>query len=150
MKQRRVQLIVGGLIVAALLGAIAYQGVDQTISFYTPTEVLAKPEAVRSKTIRIMALVEPKSTEWDAQAVRLSFKITEDSRTFIPVQFRGVKPDMYREGQGVVVEGKLDPNGTFQATNLLVKHSEEYKVDPAMQKKIADKEAAYKALLKSK
>jgi cytochrome c-type biogenesis protein CcmE len=150
MKQRRVQLIIGGLIVAGLLAAIAYQGVDQTISFYTPAEVLAKPDAVRSKTIRIMAMVEPKSTQWDPQAIRLSFKITEDSRTFIPVQFRGVKPDMYREGQGVVVEGKLGPDGTFQATNLLVKHSEEYKVDPAMQKKIADKEAAYKAMLNKK
>lgn len=150
MKQRRIQLIVGGVIVAALLIAIAYQGVDQTISFYSPAEVLAKPDAFRSKTIRIMALVEPKSTEWDAQAVRLRFKITEDSRGFIPVEFRGVKPDMYREGQGVVVEGKLDPSGTFQATNLLVKHSEEYKVDPATQKKIAEKEAAYKAMLQKK
>ena len=109
--------------------------------------MLAKPDAFRSKTIRIMALVEPKSTEWDPQAVRLNFKITEDSRAFIPVEFRGVRPDMYREGQGIVVEGKLDPSGTFQATNLLVKHSEEYKVDPAMQKKIEDKEAAYKAML---
>jgi cytochrome c-type biogenesis protein CcmE len=150
MKQRRVQLIIGGLIVAGLLAAIAYQGVDQTISFYTPAEVLAKPDALRSKTIRIMAMVEPKSTQWDPQAVRLSFNITEDSHTFIPVQFRGVKPDMYREGQGVVVEGKLDPDGTFQATNLLVKHSEEYKVDPAMQKKIVEKEAAYKAMLNKK
>jgi len=150
MKQRRVQLIIGGAIVAALLAAIAYQGVDQTISFYTPGEVLARPDAFQAKTIRIMALVEPKSTAWDAQAVRLKFKITEDSRAFIPVEFRGVKPDMYREGQGVVVEGKLDPSGTFQATNLLVKHSEEYKVDAGMQKKVKEKEAAYKAMLEKK
>jgi cytochrome c-type biogenesis protein CcmE len=147
MKQRRIQLIVGGAIVLALLGAIAYQGIDQTISFYTPGEVLAKPDALRAKTIRIMALVEPKSTQWDAQAVRLNFKITEDSKTFIPVEFRGVKPDMYREGQGVVVEGKLDSNGTFQATNLLVKHSEEYKVDEATAQKIKAKEAAYKSMI---
>ncbi len=150
MKQRRIQLIIGGIVVAALLVAIAYQGVDQTISFYTPAEVLAKPDDFRSKTIRIMAMVEPKSTQWDAQAIRLHFKITEDSRLFIPVEFRGVKPDMYREGQGVVVEGKLDSSGTFQATNLLVKHSEEYKVDPATQKKITEKEAAYKAMLQKK
>ncbi len=148
MKQRRIQLIVGGLIILALLGAIAYQGVDQTISFYSPGEVLAKPDALRSKTIRIMAMVEPNSTEWDAQAVRLSFKITEDSHAFIPVVFRGVRPDMYREGQGIVVEGKLDSAGTFQATNLLVKHSEEYKVDDATAQKIKSKEAAYKSMLK--
>jgi cytochrome c-type biogenesis protein CcmE len=150
MKQRRIQLIVGAVVVAALLIAIAYQGVDQTISFYSPAEVLAKPDSFRAKTIRIMALVEPKSTQWDAQAVRLRFQITEDSRLFIPVEFRGVKPDMYREGQGIVVEGKLDPFGTFQATNLLVKHSEEYKVDPATKQKVAEKEAAYKAMLQKK
>jgi cytochrome c-type biogenesis protein CcmE len=57
---------------------------------------------------------------------------------------------MYREGQGIVVEGKLDPAGTFQASNLLVKHSEEYKVDPGTQKKIKEKEAAYKAMLEKK
>jgi cytochrome c-type biogenesis protein CcmE len=91
MKQRRVQLIVGGAIVLALLAAIAYQGVDQTVSFYSPGEVLAQPDALRSKTIRIMAMVEPKTTQWDPRAVRLSFRITEDSRHFIPVEFRGVK-----------------------------------------------------------
>lgn len=150
MKHRRIQLIVGGAIVLALLAAIAYQGVDQTISFYTPGEVLAQPDSLRSKTIRIMALVEPKTTQWDPQAVRLSFQITEDSRRFIPVEFRGVKPDMYREGQGVVVEGKLDAKGVFQATNVLVKHSEEYKVAPAIAKKVQEKEAAYKAMARKK
>jgi len=148
--QRKIQLILGAVVVLALLGIIAWQGVDQTVSFYSPGEVLAKPDKFRAKTIRIMALVEPKSTTWDPQAVRLNFKITEDSKSFIPVEFRGVRPDMYREGQGIVVEGKLDEAGTFQASNLLVKHSEDYKVDPAMQKKIKEKEAAYKAMVEKK
>lgn len=148
--QRRIQILLGAVVVLVLLGVIAWQGIDQTVSFYSPAEVLAKPDTFRSKTIRIMALVEPKSTQWDAQAVRLNFKITEDSKNFIPVEFRGVRPDMYREGQGIVVEGKLDPSGTFQASNLLVKHSEEYKVDPATKKKIEEKEAAYKALVGNK
>jgi cytochrome c-type biogenesis protein CcmE len=148
--QRRIQILLGAVVVLVLLGVIAWQGIDQTVSFYSPAEVLAKPDTFRSKTIRIMALVEPKSTQWDAQAVRLNFKITEDSKNFIPVEFRGVRPDMYREGQGIVVEGKLDPSGTFQASNLLVKHNEEYKVDPATKKKIEEKEAAYKALVGNK
>jgi cytochrome c-type biogenesis protein CcmE len=132
------------------LAFIAWQGVDQTVSFYSPAEVLAQPDNFRSKTIRIMALVERNSTRWDPQAVRLNFKITEDSRAFIPVEFRGVRPDMYREGQGIVVEGQLAPDGTFQASNLLVKHNEEYKVDPRMQKKIKEKEAVYKAMVEKK
>jgi cytochrome c-type biogenesis protein CcmE len=144
--QRRMQLIIGGLIVLAILAAIAYKGVETTVAFYSPAEVLAAPQAFQNKTIRIMALVEPKSTNFDANALRLAFKITEDSKRFIPVEFRGVKPDMYREGQGIVVEGRLDPQGTFQATNLLVKHSEEYKTDEAAQVKIKAKEAAYKQM----
>lgn len=148
--QRRIQIIIGGVIVAAILAAIAYKGVETTVAFYTPAEVLVAPDSFRNKTIRIMAMVEPRSTRWDAEAVRLAFKITEDSRQFIPVEFRGVKPDMYREGQGIVVEGRLDPQGTFQATNLLVKHSEEYQADPAMRDKVKAKEAAYRRMMEQK
>ncbi len=144
--QRRIQIIIGGLIVLAILGAIAYKGVQTTVAFYSPTEVLAAPETFQNKTIRIMALVEPKSTHWDADAVRLGFNITEDSRRFIPVEFRGVKPDMYREGQGIVVEGRLDRQGVFQASNLLVKHSEEYKTDDSTMSQIKAKEAAYRQM----
>jgi cytochrome c-type biogenesis protein CcmE len=146
--QRRIQLIVGGLIIAAILVAIAYQGVESTVAFHTPAEVLAEPQGFRNKTIRIMALVEPKTTRFDAEAVRLNFNITEDSRAFIPVEFRGVKPDMFREGQGIVVEGRLDGQGVFQATNLLVKHSEDYSVNEATKAKIKEKEAAYRNLVK--
>jgi cytochrome c-type biogenesis protein CcmE len=144
--QRRIQILIGGLIVLAILGAIAYKGVQTTVAFYSPTEVLAAPDAFQNKTIRIMALVEPQSTRWDADAVRLGFNITEDSRRFIPVEFRGVKPDMYREGQGIVVEGRLDRQGVFQASNLLVKHSEEYKTDDATMSQIKAKEAAYRQM----
>ncbi len=146
--QRRWQIIIGAAIVVALLAAIAYKGVESTVAFYSPTEVLAAPDSFQSKTIRIMAMVEPKSTHWDPQAVRLQFKITEDSRRFIPVEFRGVQPDMYREGQGIVVEGRLDNSGVFQASQLLVKHSENYVLDDAAKAKIKEKEAAYRSLMK--
>ena len=146
--QRRIQLIIGGLIVAAILGGIAYKGVESTVAFYTPAEVLAAQGGLRNKTISIMAMVEPKTTRFDAEAVRLTFNITEDSRTFIPVEFRGVKPDMYREGQGIVVEGRLDGQGVFQATRLLVKHSEDYSVSEAAKAKVKEKEAAYRTLMK--
>src|SRR5689334_10469519 len=91
--QRRIQLLIGGAIILAIVAAIAYKGVETTVAFYSPAEVLAAPQSFQNKTIRIMALVEPQSTRWDADAVRLGFKITEDSKRFIPVEFRGVKPD---------------------------------------------------------
>ncbi|HUJ75676.1 MAG TPA: cytochrome c maturation protein CcmE [bacterium] len=144
---RRIQLLVGGVIILALLIAVAYKGVQSTVAFYSPAEVLAAPESFQNKTIRLMALVQPHSTQWDAQAVKLRFQITEDSKHFIPVVFRGVQPDMYREGQGVVVEGQLQPDGTFLASTLLVKHGADYQVDAATAAKIKAKEAEYKAMV---
>jgi len=143
MNKRTIQLLIGGAIVAAIVGGVAYQSMESTVFFYTPTEILAAPRDFQGKTIRIGALVERNSTEWDAQAVQLRFRVTEDSSSFIPVVFAGAKPDLFREGQGVVVEGRLDGGGVFQASNVLVKHSEEYSVDDA---KRHDKEAAYRTL----
>lgn len=144
MNKRHYQFLIGGAIVAAILGGVLYQSLNSTVFFYTPGEILAAPADFRDRTIRIGALVEPNSTQWDAQSVQLKFRVTEDSQHFIPVVYSGVKPDMYREGQGVVVEGKLDPAGVFRANTLLVKHSEDYSVDP---KHTMDKEAAYRTLV---
>ena len=114
-----------------------------TVFFYTPAEVLASPAEFEDKTIRIGALVQQGSVDWNAQAIQLSFKITEDGKNSIPVYYAGVKPDLFREGQGVVVEGKM--NGPrFEASQLLVKHSEEYTVETEHKK---SKEEYYKSIL---
>lgn len=143
MKKRYVQFLIGGAVVAAILGGVLYQSLQSTVFFYTPAEILAAPSKFRDRTIRIGALVEPASTQWDADRVLLKFKVSEDRQHFIPVVYAGVKPDMFREGQGVVVEGRLDGAGVFQASNLLVKHSEEYSVEGG---KRHDKEALYRSL----
>ena len=114
-----------------------------TVFFYTPAEVLASPAEFEDKTIRIGALVQQGSVDWNAQAIQLSFKITEDGKKSIPVYYAGVKPDLFRESQGVVVEGKM--NGPrFEASQLLVKHSEEYTVETEHKK---SKEEYYKSIL---
>jgi cytochrome c-type biogenesis protein CcmE len=143
MNKRYVQFLVGGAIVAAILGGVLYQSLQSTVFFYTPAEILAAPASFRGKTIRIGALVEPASTEWDPERVLLRFRVSEDRQHFLPVVFAGVKPDMYREGQGVVVEGRLDEAGIFQASNLLVKHSEEYSTEGGLKH---DKEALARTL----
>ena len=143
--KRKLQFVIGGLIIAAVLGGILYQGTQSTVFFYTPGEILAEPAKFQGKTVRIGALVEKGSTQFNADAVELSFRVTEDSRTFIPVIFDGVKPDLYREGQGVVVEGRMDGQGVFRANTLLVKHSEEYSVEEG---KVSEKEALYRSLSK--
>ena len=113
-----------------------------TVFFYTPEEVLANPSKFENKTIRIGALVQRGSVEWDAQDIRISFNITEDGKKNIPVFYDGVKPDMFREGQGVVVEGKMKDQ-RFEAVQLLVKHSEEYTVETKHKK---TKEDYYKSI----
>ncbi|MDP7629371.1 MAG: cytochrome c maturation protein CcmE [SAR324 cluster bacterium] len=139
----RTKFVIGGLVIFSTLAAISIQGLQEaTVFFYTPQEVLAAPADFENKTIRIGALVQPGSVEWNAQQIQLAFKVTEDSKHFIPVVYQGVKPDMFREGQGVVVEGKMQGE-VFRAQQLLVKHSEDYTVDPEHQK---SKEAYYQSL----
>ena len=114
-----------------------------TVFFYTPAEVLASQAEFEDKTIRIGALVQQGSVDWNAQAIQLSFKITEDGKKSIPVYYAGVKPDLFREGQGVVVEGKMT-GMRFEASQLLVKHSEEYTVETENKK---SKEEYYNSIL---
>jgi len=144
MTKRHYQFLIGGVLVAAILGGVLYQSLQSTVFFYTPSEILASPERFQNKTIRIGALVVRDSTSWDPDKVLLSFRVTEDNQKTIPVVYTGVKPDMFREGQGVVVEGRMEPNGTFLASNLLVKHSENYSIDES---KRHDKEAMYRSLM---
>lgn len=113
-----------------------------SVFFYTPVEVLANPSMFENKTIRIGALVQRGSVKWDAQYIRLSFNITEDGKKNIPVFYDGVKPDLFREGQGVVVEGKMKGQ-RFEAVQLLVKHSEDYTVETEHKK---TKEDYYKSI----
>ncbi|MBF0278897.1 MAG: cytochrome c maturation protein CcmE [SAR324 cluster bacterium] len=137
------KFLIGGLIIFAVLAAISFQGIQEmTVFFHTPAEILKTPDEFQDKTIRIGALVQAGSVKWDAKTLELSFNVTEDSQQFIPVSYQGVKPDMFREGQGVVVEGKMQGE-IFQAQQLLVKHSEEYKIES---KEHQDKKEYYKTL----
>ena len=143
MKQRT-KFVIGGIVILAALSILSFRGIQEmTVFFYTPSEVLASPSEFQDQTIRIGALVQSGSVVWDADAIKLSFDITEDGNKFIPVVYEGVKPDMFREGQGGVVEGRMQ-NGSFHADQLLVKHSEEYTLESGHQK---NKEDYYKSIL---
>ncbi len=132
------KFLIGGIIIFGAIAAISLQSLQEaTVFFYTPQEILADPNEFEEKTIRIGALVQNGSVDWDAKNLMLAFNITEDSRSYIPVAYQGVKPDMFREGQGVVVEGQMQGD-VFHADQLLVKHSEEYSIDPEMHKSKKD------------
>lgn len=91
--------------------------------FQSPTEVTHQQLAAGSR-IRIGGLVKPGSIE-RGDNLHIRFEVT-DGKTDLPVRYQGIMPDLFREGQGVVAEGKLDANGAFVADTVLAKHDERY------------------------
>ncbi|SUB00318.1 Heme chaperone CcmE [Pannonibacter phragmitetus] len=123
-KQRRLTLIGGaGVVLAAAAGLILYALSDQIVFFQTPTDVMTK-QIAPGQRIRLGGLVEEGSVERRANAEVL-FRVTDTSNT-VQVAYTGILPDLFREGQGVVTEGMIGPDGVFQADNVLAKHDENY------------------------
>jgi cytochrome c-type biogenesis protein CcmE len=130
-KQRRLALIGSGLGVLGVAAALVLFALKDSIVFFnSPTDVVEKHVAPGSR-IRLGGLVKPGTlTRGDNLAVR--FEVTDGNRS-IPVTYIGILPDLFREGQGVVTEGALEPGGTFKADSVLAKHDESY-----MPKEVAD------------
>jgi cytochrome c-type biogenesis protein CcmE len=122
-RQRRLVLIGLALGVLGLAAALALSALRDTIVFfYSPTEVAAK--AIEPGTrIRIGGLVKQGTLKRDGLEAR--FDVT-DGKASLPVAYRGVLPDLFREGQGVVAEGALERAGLFRADTVLAKHDENY------------------------
>ena len=102
---------------------------DSLIFFYTPSDLAARPAAPDNR-FRLGGLVEKGSVR--SKGKTTFFNVTDMNRT-ISVIYTGVLPDLFREGQGVVAEGTLDPDGRFTASQILAKHDETY-----MPKEVAD------------
>jgi cytochrome c-type biogenesis protein CcmE len=130
-RQRRLVLIGSSLGVLALAAALVLSALKESIVFFnSPTDVVDKhiPPGTR---IRLGGLVKPGTVErGDNLAVR--FEVTDGNRT-IAVAYRGILPDLFREGQGVVAEGTLDAGGVLRADAVLAKHDERY-----MPREVAD------------
>jgi len=88
--------------------------------------LLARGNNAYDVPIRLGGQVMPGSIQWNAEAIDLRFKVTDGERV-IDVHSRGAPPQMFRDGIGVVVEGRYGRSGTFESTNLMVKHSNEYR-----------------------
>jgi cytochrome c-type biogenesis protein CcmE len=130
-RQRRLTLIGASLGVLALAGVLVLSALKDSIVFFnSPTDVIEKkvPPGTR---IRLGGLVKP-GTVAKGEKLSVRFEVTDGNRA-IPVAYQGVLPDLFREGQGVVAEGVLDPGGVFKADSVLAKHDETY-----MPKEVAD------------
>jgi len=132
-------IIGGGIIFGIITTVFASISSDNLTYYYTPSEILAKPEKFQSEKIRIMGLVEKGSLVYKPKQTLSTFRITEDSKTFLNVSYKGALPDMFKEGQGVVVEGMMTSHKVFTAQTLLVKHSEEYKIQQKEHKSAKEK-----------
>jgi cytochrome c-type biogenesis protein CcmE len=123
-KRRRLYILLAGLIGLGVATTLVLLALKSNLAFfYSPSEVAAQsvPEARR---FRLGGLVEPNSVHRLPDGVSVEFRVT-DTRAALPVLYRGVLPDLFREGQGVVAEGVLK-GGVFQASEVLAKHDENY------------------------
>ncbi|MBL29015.1 MAG: cytochrome c maturation protein CcmE [Rhodospirillaceae bacterium] len=124
-KRRRLYIVLAGMAVlgsAAALALTAFE--DNLVFFYSPSDVQAR-EMPADKRMRIGGLVEEESVVKRGDGLTTDFRVT-DLAASLPVSYKGILPDLFREGQGVVVEGSLDTDGTFIASNVLAKHDENY------------------------
>jgi cytochrome c-type biogenesis protein CcmE len=130
-KQRRLILIGSSLGVLAIAAALVLSALNDSIVFFnSPTDVIEKHVSPGTR-IRLGGLVQPGSVERGDQ-LNVEFKVT-DGKSAIAVNYQGVLPDLFREGQGVVAEGTLQQGGAFKADSVLAKHDERY-----MPREVAD------------
>ncbi|OJZ16734.1 MAG: cytochrome c biogenesis protein CcmE [Thiobacillus sp. 65-29] len=115
-------LVVAGLGIAAALVLNAFQ--SNLVFFFSPSQV-ANGEAPTGRAFRIGGLVEAGSIQRQPDGLSVRFVVTDTART-IPVIYTGILPDLFKEGKGVVAEGRLGGDGVFTATQVLAKHDENY------------------------
>ncbi|MEO6014357.1 MAG: cytochrome c maturation protein CcmE [Devosia sp.] len=122
-KQKRLTVIAGlGGVLAIALTLILFALRDQIVFFYSPTEIQEKAVAAGTP-VRLGGLV--KTGSWVKAGEANDFVVT-DGATDLATHYHGILPDLFREGQGVVVEGAMATDGSFAATNVLAKHDEKY------------------------
>ena len=123
-KQRRLTLIGASIGVLAIAAALVLSALRESIVFFnSPTDVVEKRLAPGTR-MRVGGLVKPGTVERGAN-LQISFSVT-DGKTDVPVRYQGIVPDLFREGQGVIAEGKLEPDGKLTADTVLAKHDERY------------------------
>jgi cytochrome c-type biogenesis protein CcmE len=124
-KRRRLYFVAAGMVLLGIAAALVlYAMNDSLVFFYSPSELAAK-QVPPGRTLRVGGLVETGSVARDADGTTIHFRVTDTAKA-VPVTYKGILPDLFREGQGVVAEGTLGPDGGFAAAEVLAKHDENY------------------------
>ena len=124
-RQKRTWFIVAGVaLVAAAVGLVLFALKNNVSLYFTPTQVFNK-EAPQGRAFRIGGLVEAGSVQREKDGLTVRFNITDTAKT-MPVIYKGILPDLFKEGKGVVAQGKLEADNVFHADEVLAKHDENY------------------------
>lgn len=124
-KRRRLIFLLAPLAVLGLAVVLMLRAFDQNLVFFLTPSELAEREIAPGRRFRLGGLVEEGSVVRPEGSVETRFTVTDLMAT-VPVTYRGLLPDLFREGQGVVTEGAMGADGTFVATSVLAKHDENY------------------------
>lgn len=123
-KQRRLTMVGGSLAVLAVAAALVLNALRDSIVFFSTPVMVAEKHIPAGKRFRLGGMVE-KGSLVHGDNLAITFKVGDGSAT-LPVAYKGILPDLFREGQGVVAEGVLEPGGEMRAETILAKHDERY------------------------
>jgi cytochrome c-type biogenesis protein CcmE len=124
-RTKRAAIIVGALAVLGVATALVLNAFNSNLVFFFSPSQVAADEAPHERSFRIGGLVEEGSLQRDAQGLTVRFAVTDRAQK-IPVTYTGLLPDLFKEGKGVVAQGKLGVDGVFRADQVLAKHDENY------------------------
>jgi len=127
MNRKRTFGLVTAVVILGAFGYLLFGGLGENLVYFlTPQELLAREGKGIGVPVRLGGQVAPGSVVWNAEAIDLRFRLTDGVKE-VTVFARSAPPAMFRDGQGVVVEGRYGADGVFTADNLMVKHNEEYR-----------------------
>ncbi len=117
-------IALGVLLLGAAAGLVLNAFQSNLVFFFSPSQIAAN-EAPRGKAFRIGGMVETGTVVRGNDGLTVKFNVTDTAKT-VPVVYTGILPDLFKEGKGVVAQGRLGPDGIFAATEVLAKHDENY------------------------
>jgi cytochrome c-type biogenesis protein CcmE len=124
-RHKRIAAIAVGVVALGVATALVLSAFNENlVFFFTPSQIVAH-EAPQGRTFRIGGMVEKGSVRRQADGVTVQFIVTDTAKS-IPVTYKGSLPDLFREGKGVVAQGRLGADGVFRANEVLAKHDENY------------------------
>ncbi|MCZ2441863.1 MAG: cytochrome c maturation protein CcmE [Burkholderiales bacterium] len=124
-RHKRAAIIGGGLTALAVVVALVLNAFQSNLVFFFSPSQIAANEAPRDRAFRVGGMVEEGSLQRAADGLTVRFVVTDTAKT-IPVAYKGILPDLFQEGKGVVAQGRLGPDGVFHADQVLAKHDENY------------------------